>query len=89
MISSEAVLTWFDMASIFKYHSWEEHGCVNENASLINPNANILEQSWQKRQKLGNYKIGGNPSPKTGEIHLQKKEKSISVPYGYHSSPPS
>ena len=50
LISSEAVLTWFDMASIFKYDPWEEHGCVNENASLINPNAIILKQSRQKRQ---------------------------------------
>ena len=71
MISPEAALTWFDTASIFKYDSWEEHGCVNENASLINPNANILEQSRQKLQKLGKYKIGRNPSPKKGEIYLR------------------
>ena len=45
--------------------------CVNENASLINPNANILEQSRQKLQKLGKYKIGRNPSPKKGEIYLR------------------
>ena len=53
---------------------------MNENASLIIPNANILEQSRYKQQKSGNCKIGRNLPPLKRGIHFQKKRNLSPFP---------